>query len=306
MAGPSSSAAEPSTSTAGLPTATEELSMPRDESENVEMEIDETILSLLGDAPKPETLMGKNIHEAISSRWLEVLSKGLDKDTKEKMQKTYLVPGNCELLVAPILNPEAKVAMTDFMIKRDQSLLQKQQQLGTALAALGQATELLISKEATEKVLKPLSDACRLLCDNHFQDTKTRRNFVVSSVKPDLKETLINTTRNKLLFGDKLTDELKCAQNIQKSGEGLKVTPKQPFNKKQFIKNNNGNNNGPKNRLNYKPLPRQAPRAEAGRYQQTQRPATRNSRPQHQNQYQQQYQYQGRARSPARKTSYRR
>lgn len=278
--------------------------MPRDETGNVDplqIELDENILNLLGEAPKSETPMGKNIHEAISSRWHEVLSKGLEKSTKEKMQQTYLVPGNCELLVAPILNPEIKVAMSEFIVKRDQSLLQKQQQLGTALSALGQATELLIAKEAPEKVLKPLSDACRLLCDSHFLETKIRRNFVVSSVKPDLKETLVNSTRNKLLFGEKLTDQLKCAQNIQKSGEGLKATPKQPFNKKQFIKNNNvNNNNGPKNRLNYKPLHRQAPRAEAGRFQQTQRPSMRNSRPQNQNQYQ------GRTRSPARKLSYRR
>lgn len=262
---------------------------------NGQMEWGEEILCLLGEAPNIQMPQGKNVHEAISSRWLGILSKGVEKEFKEKMLKEYLVPGNCDLLATPVLNPEAKVAVTDFMAKRDQSLSQRQQQLGTALSALAQATEMVISKESTEKILKPLSDACRLLCDNHYQDTKTRRSLIVSALKPDLRETLVNTVRDKYLFGEKLADHLKSAQNIHKSGEGLKILPKQPFNKKQFI-----NNHTSKNRLNYKGLHRQAPRADPGRSQQIQRPMTRSNRAQNQQQQQ------GRARSPAQKRSYKR
>ncbi|CAG4968600.1 unnamed protein product [Parnassius apollo] len=42
---------------------------------------------------------------------------------------------------------------------------------------------MIISDETgTQKLLKPLSDACRNLCDNHFMESRTRRGFVISSI----------------------------------------------------------------------------------------------------------------------------
>lgn len=74
------------------------------------------------------------------------------------------------MLAAPALNPEVKAALPESMVKRDATLLAKQKQLGIAIAALAQAAELVISKEANiAKVLKPISDACRLLCDSATQ-----------------------------------------------------------------------------------------------------------------------------------------
>lgn len=236
-------------------------------------ELDEEILSLLGEAPLVKTSLGKNIHKEIASRWQELLSRGLSKEVKDNLCQQYAVPGNCDLLMAPTLNPEAKAALTSFNIKRDHALKDNQQQIGTALSALSQATELLISKETPEKVLKPLSDACRLLCDYHNVQTKTRRNFVISAVKPELKDMLINTSRNEFLFGENLNEQIKTAKNIQKSGEGLKVTPKSnPLDKNKFIKNNNGNTQN-KNRLNFKTSYRKAVpgRSDTNRPQQGQR-----------------------------------
>lgn len=220
-------------------------------------ELDEDILTLLGDAPKPEIALGKSIHKDVASRWNEILLKGLQKEVKEKLLEKYRVPSNCNLLIAPVLNPEAKAALPETLVKRDNSIMQKQKQLGVALSALAQAVDLLINQESSaQKILQPISDACRILCDNHYLETKTRRYFVVSSINTNLKETLSNTIRDGNLFGDNVTEKLKVAKTIQKSGETLKNTPK-PFNNR-FNKNNfTLNKSRPqKNNLNFKTLHR--------------------------------------------------
>jgi hypothetical protein len=73
-----------------------------------EQKLDDEILSLLGDAPKSDQQFGPPIHKDIASRWQEILSKGLEKEMKEKLLKGYMIPKNCDLLFAPKLNPEAK------------------------------------------------------------------------------------------------------------------------------------------------------------------------------------------------------
>lgn len=182
--------------------------------------------------------------------------KGLQKEVKEKLFEEYLVPSNCELLIAPVLNPEAKAALPDFLVKRDTSLMHRQKQIGSALAALAQATELIIKQNSSpQDILKPISDACRILCDSHFSETKTRRNFVISAINTKLKDALINTERDKFLFGDNVSDKVKAVQNIQKSGDTLKSTPKSSYN--QFNKNNfSVRNKTQKGNLNFKPLHR--------------------------------------------------
>lgn len=71
---------------------------------------------------------------------------------------------------------------------------------------------LLSSKE--QEILKPLSVACRILCDAHFCETKTSRKLVLATVN--------SNDRGKFLFGDNVTEKLKSAKSIQKSGEDFK------------------------------------------------------------------------------------
>lgn len=227
-----------------------------------EKDLDESLLSILGDAPKPETVFGKNIHKDVATRWQEILAKGLPKETKEKLVSEYLVPANCDLLVPPTLNPEAKAALPESLVKRDFSLLNKQKHIAAALAALAQVTDMLISNEySRETLLKPLSDASRLLCDSHHLETKTRRSFVISSINSNLKGALIDTSRDKFLFGENLTEKLNAAKTIQKSGDTLKSQ-----NRPQTSKNNFNYKDKSKGRLNTKALhPRQtASRFDAG------------------------------------------
>ncbi|XP_049865489.1 H/ACA ribonucleoprotein complex non-core subunit NAF1-like [Pectinophora gossypiella] len=205
-------------------------------------ELEGDILQLLGDAPRCETALGPPIHKDVASRWQEILVKGLLKDTKEKLLEEYLVPSNCNLLIAPNLNPEAKAALSDPLVKRDTFLMQKQKQIGIALSALASATSLILSNETSkQKLLKPISDACRILCDNHFMETKSRRNMVISSTNMQLKDTLMESVRDQSwLFGENISEKVKAAKSIQRSGDDLKNQPK------QTPKNSRG-------RLNFKP-----------------------------------------------------
>ncbi|XP_060806451.1 uncharacterized protein LOC132903110 [Amyelois transitella] len=238
--------------------------------ENTDSELDNEILVLLGSAPKIDNKFGKPTHKDLASRWQDILSKGLSKDEKDRLLNEYLIPENCDMLVAPSLNAEVKVALADNMVKRDSSLLAKQKQLSVAIAAINQAIEMTISKESHTKILKPLSDACRLLCDSHFSDTRTRRGFVISSINQELRETLTESTRDKLLFGENISEKLKSAKNIKRSAADLKQIKNDRyniFNKNNFIKPNKNS----KARLNWKTMPRKiTPKTESGRTRQRQ------------------------------------
>ncbi|CAG4944945.1 unnamed protein product [Parnassius apollo] len=91
----------------------------------LEEQLDEDVLVLLGDAHKTDTVMGPAIHQDIANRWQDILAKGLAKDVKESLLKTYLIPSNCELLIASALSSGVKAALTETSIKRDSSLLFK-------------------------------------------------------------------------------------------------------------------------------------------------------------------------------------
>lgn len=243
--------------------------------EVVDPELDTEILSLLGDAPKPDTKFGKGVHKDLAMRWQEILDKGLLKETKDKLLLEYLIPENCSLLVAPSLNPEVKAALAESMVKRDSAIMAKQKQLGIAVAALTQAVELIIAKENHTKILKPVSDACRLICDSHHAETNTRRGFVVTSINADLRDALKESKRDTLLFGDNISDKLKTAKSVKKSGTDLKPVPneKSPFNKNNFIKNKKNDK-----RLNWRPLPwKTTTKTDAGKPRPQQRPFRKSS-----------------------------
>lgn len=219
--------------------------------EEEETQLEEDILQILGEAPQPDIALGRNIHKDIASRWQDILLKGLSKEIKDPILKKYLIPANCNLLVAPILNPEAKAAVPDILAKRDATLLQKQNQIGVALAALSQLTEMILRNETSKQtLLKPLSDACRMLCDSHHIETRTRRSIIMSSINTTLRDALANANRDKYLFGEDLSEKLKAAKIVQKTGESLvKANPVASSSKgpnyRNIPKNRNLNSRGP-------------------------------------------------------------
>lgn len=180
-----------------------------------EQDLNEDTLQLYGNAPKTETPMGLFFRKSIASSWQYILAKGLAKEAKENLLKSYLIPVNCDLLLAPALNPEVKAALPDHLVKRDINLMYKQNQLGIALSALASVTDMIISNESSkQKLLKPISDACQILCDSHFIETKSRRDIIVSSMSTNLKDALLETKRDKFLFGENVIDKVKAAKTI--------------------------------------------------------------------------------------------
>ncbi|CAG5010342.1 unnamed protein product [Parnassius apollo] len=75
----------------------------------LEVQLDEDVLVLLGDAPKTETPMGPAIYKNIANRWQDILEKGV----KESLLKNYLIPSNYDLLMSPALNSGIKAADRD-------------------------------------------------------------------------------------------------------------------------------------------------------------------------------------------------
>lgn len=190
-----------------------------------ETPLEEDILQILGDAPQPDFILGKDIHKDVASRWQDTLSKGLTKELKNTLLKKYVIPANCSLLVAPILNPEAKAAVPEIVARKDNTLLQKQNQIGLALAALSQLTEMILKNEDSKQVLlQPLSDACRILCDSHFMETKTRRSLILSAINTGLRESLVLSNRDKFLFGEALAEKIKSTISVQRTGKSLQRT----------------------------------------------------------------------------------
>ncbi|XP_048488805.1 uncharacterized protein LOC119691882 [Plutella xylostella] len=236
--------------------------------ETPQADLDDEVLRLLGEAPESETVFGKAVHKDIAARWTEIIKKGLTKEAKDKIFKDYYVPENCELLLPPKLNPEAKAALTESFIKRDASLELRQKHLTVAVSALAHTMDNIISNRdlynaVGQRVLQPISDACRIMCDMHHYETMTRKKFVYSSINSELKDALTNSKTDKFLFGENMSDRLKAAKTVQRSGEALKVTqaranpryaaPASSFNYR--------------NRENFKTLP-QLRRPNAGRFQQ--------------------------------------
>ncbi|KAL0822732.1 hypothetical protein ABMA28_004749 [Loxostege sticticalis] len=178
---------------------------------DTEKELDDDILQLLGDAPKTESPRGPPINKHVANIWSNILAKGLKTEDKVQIMDLYSVPENCALLLAPTLNPEVKSAVRDDIVEHDSWLMRQQKQIGMAISALGLAVNSLIANKTSEHkiLLKPISDACRLLCDIHFHDTEIRRNCVIGSISTEaIKDSLVNLARSEnLLFGGNVMEK---------------------------------------------------------------------------------------------------
>ncbi|XP_028173802.1 uncharacterized protein LOC114362551 [Ostrinia furnacalis] len=218
--------AEPSTSAQCVGTAP-----IFEESEPVEVALDGAILEVLGEDPTISAAYGPEIHKDLALRLQHVASNGLSKELRKELQEKYLLPSNCKLISAPALNAEIKAAISDMTAKRDKSIELRQKQTATAISCLGQALNILISKNNTDSsLIKLLMDTERILCDSQYNDSVVRRNFILSSLKKEMKDQLQNTKPDELLFGQNLSETIKTAKAINKSGAELKTSlPKQQF-----------------------------------------------------------------------------
>ncbi|XP_045541582.1 uncharacterized protein LOC123723079 [Papilio machaon] len=186
-------------------------------------ELDDELMQVLGEDPSKANTPGKDIQSDLAVRLQYIATSGLSKETRKELLSKYLLPGNCTLINAPDLNAEVKAAIPDTIYKRDQGIKTRQKQTATATSCLAEALTMLLSAETRNMILiKLLMDASRLLCDTQYQDSVTRRNFILYNLKKDVKEQLQATKVDKYLFSQGLADTLKAAKTISKSGADLK------------------------------------------------------------------------------------
>ncbi|XP_041983908.1 uncharacterized protein LOC121736647 [Aricia agestis] len=187
------------------------------DTENLDLEQD--ILEILGEDPTSVKSFGDNLHKDIAPRWKHILLNGLSKENRSELLKTYLVPENCTYLKAPKLNLEIKAALTEMNNKKDMYSQSKQNQLGSGLAALGKALNLVLSKTAdVNGLIKPLSDAAKLFCDYYFKESQSRRFAAMNTLNKQTKDVIKNTKIDDFLFGCELAEQLKSSKAISKSG----------------------------------------------------------------------------------------
>lgn len=188
-----------------------------------ESTLDNAILELLGDDPTVAVKYGKDIRSELAARFNHIATNGLNKDVRKELSDKYLLPGNCTMIGAPILNTEIKGALNETSLKRDKLIEYRQKRMAAAISCLGETISYALdAKEKDNAQIKRLMDTARLLCDAQYNDSISRRNLAVSSLKKEMKEPLLSTKIDSSLFGETLADALKTAKAVTKSATELK------------------------------------------------------------------------------------
>ncbi|CAG9137661.1 unnamed protein product [Plutella xylostella] len=195
--------------------------------------LDDAILEILGDDPTISNTYGAEIQKDLAIRLEHIATHGLTEELRKEITQKYLVPNNCKLINAPSLNVELE-AISAAITKRDKGIQARQKQIATAISCISQTINKLITNtNADSETVKMLMDAERLLCDSQYNDSILRRNFITSSVKPEMKEQLQKTKPDSYLFGQALAETIKTAKVINRSSADLRIpAPKPPVNKR--------------------------------------------------------------------------
>ncbi|KAI5640241.1 hypothetical protein NE865_07340 [Phthorimaea operculella] len=238
-------------------------------------DLDKSILEILGDDPTLIKSYGAEIQKDLAVRLEHCVTSGLSKEVRKELKENYLIPSNCKMVNAPVLNAEIKAAISDQTAKRDKAIEIKQSLLASAIAALSQAlTRVLSASDKDSELIKILMDTSRLLCDCQYFDSITRRNFVLSTLKKDMRDQLQNSKVDTFLFGENFAETIKTAKAITKSGSELKAAPVPRL--QSMIKKAMTSGSGPSKNLNWKgPFPARR-QTEAPR---TKEPAMARTRP---------------------------
>ncbi|KAJ8704696.1 hypothetical protein PYW07_011884 [Mythimna separata] len=188
--------------------------------DNVPPIADPELLRALGDFEAETADWGPDIVADLSKRWAPILKDGLKKETREELMKKYLLPKNCPLIKAPVLNPEIAAMLNESAKNRDARIQKKQSLMGCVLAILGRTMSGILTKSSdTADILRFLADATKLLSDSHYLETETRRSLVTPMVDKTFLEPFKDRKRDSHLFGEKLGEFIKSSRGIQKTGK---------------------------------------------------------------------------------------
>ncbi|XP_048477959.1 uncharacterized protein LOC125488546 [Plutella xylostella] len=195
--------------------------------ENMDVsDYDPDLLRELGDEEADPAEFGDDLQADVAARFQRILQDGLNKEEKDGLIKKCSYPKNVPLAKSPTLNPEISVNLAEACKLRDKRLLSKQDQLGKALSALGNAfTNLLKKTPDIPDVIRTLNDAGKLLADSHYAETDTRRSVLIPLIDKSLADPFKDRKRDTFLFGEKLGDLVKDSQGIKKTGQFIHPAP---------------------------------------------------------------------------------
>ena len=183
-------------------------------------------LELLGEVKKEEK--GPEIHEALTTRWTEILKSGLDKEIKAGLMKKYLTPKNCDFLKAPATNPEISNIMLKFNITKDGFKQERQQQLSTGITAVGETLTAVLNTNDDQPfadvralIIEKLGDAGRILTDLFHELSLRRRASILPGLNSTAKKVAESSDIDNLLFGTDYSERLTIARNVEKEGKNI-------------------------------------------------------------------------------------
>lgn len=187
------------------------------------------IINILGIDPTAIVEYGPAISTDLANRLQHIVTCGLKKEERKEFEKRYLIPENCQLIAAPIMNAEVKATLSEINLKRDKAIESRQKSVAIVISCLSKAiTTQICSTEPDHELLQQLVDATRLLCDIQYINSSARKTLALSYVKKELKEQLSNTKIGKHLFGDNFGETIKNVKAVSKSSAELKIQSKKP------------------------------------------------------------------------------
>lgn len=191
--------------------------------------VPQDILDIFG-SQQSEISFAPPIPNEVAQLWDILLKRGLGTEERQILLNKYKVPNNCLSAIPPILNPEVKAAVNDVALSRDLRLEKVQVQMGASLAALGKAVSLLVSsssegRDQQRPLLEAISDGAKLLADIHHNQSVSRQNVIATNLDRNLKTVTENAELDGWLFGKDLSERIRNAKQIEKSGEELRGKP---------------------------------------------------------------------------------
>ncbi|KAJ8683705.1 hypothetical protein QAD02_019497 [Eretmocerus hayati] len=200
-------------------------------------DLDEVALRLLGDDPSVPKQPKHVLRQELIVRWCSWLTSGLDTKTKNSLLEKY---EHDPKLSPQQLNPEVEGLLSESAVKRDGHFVEYQKLTAMSQTALGLAISALLPTDTIDRstLLEYLFECGEILSELHFSLLDGRKSTIVPIINKELRPVLEKAKTDEFLFGKDLSEEIKKAKIVSKTGNDLKIStqPKKIFTKNFFRK----------------------------------------------------------------------
>lgn len=184
---------------------------------------------LLGADPDFTAKKTEPLNVAIVSRWNSYLSTGLQKDERERLVESIILPDNCPGLSGPVLNQEIVHLLPELKMQNDNVKARIQAEIGLGLSTLGHTLNMLLSRKnkEDEEITMSLANSAKLLANAHHLMSVHRRYTIRPHLNADIQKIKKECKIDSQLFGKEFTEKCKSAQNAKKTS--LEMAAKKKF-----------------------------------------------------------------------------